>query len=445
MIINIILIGVLIIINGIFAASEAALVAVNHNRLRDDVEKGNKRAIKVSKFVDNPTNFLSTIQIGITFIGFINAIIVSDAFSDRIVNYFITKVSMDPNLIRPIVTIVLTLALTYFQVVLGELVPKRIAMRYPKKVSYTFVGLNNFLSIFMRPLVWLLTGSANVIIKLLGIKIDEAEDRYSEQEIRLMVNAGKKTGSIDETESEMIENIFEFDDTTVADIMTHRTEIIAIDIEASKAEVIKVVSKERFTRFPVYEDNIDNIVGTIHSKDLLAYLDNFNKESFHLNDILRKALYIPESKIVSELFLEMKQTKQHIAIVIDEFGGTAGIVTMEDILEEIVGNIFDEYDDIVEEIKHISENVYEIDGLINLESVEDILKIDLPDEEYETLSGFMIGELQRFPKKGEKPEIIYHGYSFKALDLDTKVIHRVLVTKLENHKTDHDSTIEIIE
>ena len=439
MLVNIILIIVLILINGVFAASESALVAINHNRLRDDVEKANKRAIKTNKFVHNPTNFLSTIQIGITFIGFINAIIVSDAFTDKIVNYFVTVITIEPSVLRPIVTVLLTLILTYFQVVLGELVPKRIAMRYPRKVSYMFIGLNSFLSVVMKPLVWLLTSSANLIIKILGINVEEAEDRYSEQEIRLMIDAGKKTGTIDESESEMIENIFEWDDTVVSEIMTHRTEIIAINIESTKNEVINIVAKERFTRFPIYEDNIDNIVGTIHSKDLLAYLDNMNKQEFDLKKLVRKAMFIPERKIVSELFVEMKQTKQHIAIVIDEFGGTAGIVTMEDILEQIVGNIFDEYDDNIEEIKHLGEGIYEIDGLSSLENVEDILMIDLPYDDYDTLSGFMIGKLQRLPRKGEKPEIIFNGYSFKAIDLDTKVINRVLVTKLNNKNLSNDT------
>ncbi len=291
----------------------------------------------------------------------------------------------------------------------------------------------------MKPLVWLLTSSANLIIKILGINVEEAEDRYSEQEIRLMIDAGKKTGTIDNTESEMIENIFEWDDTVVSEIMTHRTEIIAINIESTKNEVINIVSKERFTRFPIYEDNIDNIVGTIHSKDLLAYLDNMNKQEFDLKKLVRKAMFIPKRKIVSELFVEMKQTKQHIAIVIDEFGGTAGIVTMEDILEQIVGNIFDEYDDNIEEIKHLGEGIYEIDGLSSLENVEDILMIDLPYDDYDTLSGFMIGKLQRLPRKGEKPEIIFNGYSFKAIDLDTKVINRVLVTKLNNKNLSNDT------
>lgn len=443
MVVNIILIIVLILLNGVFASSESALVAINHNRLRDDVEKGNKRAIKTSKFTNNPTHFLSTIQIGITFIGFINAIIVSDAFTDKIVNYFVTVITIDPSVMRPIVMVLLTLLLTYFQVVLGELVPKRIAMRYPRKVSYMFINLNSFLSVLMKPLVWLLTSSANLIIKILGINVEEAEEKYSEQEIRLMIDAGKKTGTIDETESKMIENIFEWDDTIVAEIMTHRTEILAIDIESTKNEVIKIVANERFTRFPIYEDNIDNIVGTIHSRDLLAYLDDTNKQQFELKKLVRKAIFIPERKIVSELFVEMKQTKQHIAIVIDEFGGTSGIVTMEDILEQIVGNIFDEYDDVIEEIKYLGEDIYEVDGLSSLENLEDILKIDLPYDDYDTLSGFMISKLQRLPRIGEKPEIIFNSYSFKAIDLDTKVINRVLVTKLNNKNLTNNS-IEVL-
>lgn len=429
---SILLIILLIIINGIFAASEAALVAVNRNRLNDDIEKGNKKAIKVATFVDNPANFLLTIQIGITFIGFINAIIVSDAFSESIVNYFLTIIPLfDASIMKPIVNVLLTLMLTYVQVVLGELVPKRVAMRYPRKVSYAFIGLNSFLSKFMRPLVWLLTNSANFIIKIFGIRIEADSESYSEEEILMMVSAGQKRGDIDEVEGEMIQNIFEFDDTSVDEIMTHRTEIIAIDIKSTKDTVISIVSKERYTRYPVYDGTIDNIVGTLHSKDLLKYLDSENKTRFSLKKLIRKAYYVPDSKIVSELFYEMKQTKRHIAIVIDEYGGTAGIVTMEDIIEQIVGNIFDEYDDADEEIEQIKADEYEIDGLTSLEDVEDELNIDLPDEEYDTLSGFIIGQIGRFPHKGENTEIFYNNYSFKVMSVDDKVISKVKVTKVD--------------
>lgn len=431
MLVSILLIVVLIVLNGIFAASEAAIVAINLNRLHEDVDNGNKKAIKVLRFVEDTTNFLSTIQIGITFIGFINAIIVSDAFSDSIVRYFASIMTVDAGIIRPIVTIVLTLILTYFQVVLGELVPKRIAIRYPRRISYAFINLNSFLSKIMKPLVMFLTGSANLIIKLLGIKIEDDANEFSEEEILLMVSAGRKVGSIDDRESEMIQNIFEFDDTSVDEIMTHRTEIIAIDIRSTKDEVVQIVSRERYTRFPVYQDSIDNIVGTIHSKDLLKHLDSENKTRFSLRKILRKPYFIPDSKIVSELFVEMKQTKNHIAIVIDEYGGTAGIVTMEDIIEQIVGNIFDEYDEEEVDIEKIKQDEYEIDGLASLEDVEDELNIDLPDEEYDTLSGFILGQLGRFPIKGEKVEVIFNNYKFKVLEIDDKVIDKVLVTKVE--------------
>lgn len=435
MLVSIFLVFLLIVLNAIFAASEAALVAINHNRLADDIEKGNKKAIKVKRFVDNPTNFLSTIQVGITFIGFINAIILSDTFSDAIVNYIASSLQASPNIIKPIVTIILTLVLTYFQVVLGELVPKRIAMRAPRQVSYAFIGLNSSLSVLMRPIVWLLTASANIIIKIIGIKVDEREDRFSEEEILLMVTAGRRSGSIDDVESEMIQNIFEFDDTTVEEIMTHRTEISAVDINTSKHEIVKLVISEGFTRFPVYEDNIDNIIGTIHSKDLLKYLDSNentnNGDGFKLSKILRKPYYIPVSKIVSELFIEMKNTKNHISIVIDEYGGTAGIVTLEDIIEEIVGNIFDEYDDINLEIIDLGNNEYEIDGQTNLDDVMEVLEIDFPIDEYDTISGFVIGLLGRLPENDDLGlELIYLNYSFKLIEIGNKVINRVKAVKI---------------
>ncbi len=228
----------------------------------------------------------------------------------------------------------------------------------------------------------------------------------------------------------MIQNIFDFSDTTVDEIMTHRTEISALNVKSTRSQLIEFVQKEQFTRYPVYEGNIDHIVGTIHVKDLLKYLDK-PEEKFSLKSLLRPPYFVPESKKTAELFREMQKQKNHIAIILDEYAGTAGIVTIEDLIEEIVGNISDEYDEDEDLIKQINDHTYEIDGLLNINDVEDILEANLPVEDYDTLSGFILGQLGRFPEENEKIEINYNDYKFEIMDIDNKIITKVRVTKIE--------------
>ena len=250
-----------------------------------------------------------------------------------------------------------------------------------------------FMSKLMYPLVWVLIQLSSLIGRVFGLDPNEGERKMTEEEIRDIVEESSKTGNIDEEESEMIQNIFDFSDTTVEEIMTHRTEISALNVKSSKSKVIEYVRSEQFTRFPVYEGDIDHIIGTLHVKDLLKYLDN-PEETFSVKALLRPPYFIPDSKKTSELFKEMQKQKNHLAVVLDEYGGTAGIVTIEDLIEEIVGNIFDEYDEFEEEIKQINDNVFEIDGLISIGDVEDAIEADLPVEDYDTISGFILGQLE---------------------------------------------------
>ena len=224
----------------------------------------------------------------------------------------------------------------------------------------------------------------------------------------------------------MIQNIFEFDSTTVEEVMTHRTEVSAINVNSTRDELVKFVTNEKYTRFPVYEETLDKIVGTLHVKDLLKYLsDHEDKNEFDIQEILRDPLFVPQSKNTRALFREMKLTKTHIAIVIDEYGGTAGIITFEDLIEEILGNISDEYDEDEEEIQAISEDRYEIDGLIDLDDVEDLIHAGLPIEDYDTLSGFLLGQLGRFPEADESIVVVYGHYRFEVLSYEDKIIERV--------------------
>lgn len=442
---QIVLIFVFIILNGIFAASETALLSANENKVLADAEVGKKKAKKVLKFLKSPTRFLSTIQIGITMFGFLNGAIAANAFAEEFAASVLNQ-GWVPNefiwLVHVVTTVIVTLVLTFVQVILGEIVPKRMAMRNPEKVCYTFIGFLSGIAVVMRPFVSLLTNTANLVVRMFGVDPHE-EKSISEDEIRLMVNAGKRSGVIDESENEMIQNIFEFDTTTVSEVMTHRTELSAINVNTPKKEIIQYVTNEKFTRFPVYEESIDHIIGILHVKDLLKYIENPNtQETFDIRSLLRDPLFVPESKNTRQLFKEMQKSKVHIAIVIDEYGGTAGIVTFEDLIEEIVGNIFDEYDDEEVEIEEIKDDEYIIDGLTNIDDVEEQLNANLPVEEYDTLSGFILGQLGRFPEENEKIVIVYNNYRFEVLEYEDRVIGSVMVKKIETSDKADDEESE---
>ncbi|HHY96817.1 MAG TPA: HlyC/CorC family transporter [Acholeplasma sp.] len=440
MVVQILLILFVIVLNGIFASSEIALVSANRNKVEADTELGNKKAKKAKKllkFMENPTRFLSTIQIGITMFGFINGAIAAGSFAQGITDLITRQwTNLDKGIVFSVVTVLITLLLTYLQVVLGELVPKRLAMKAPEAVGYFFIGFLGLIATIMRPFVNLLTGTANLIVKMFGVNPEDNDDTLSEDELRLELNASQMRGLIDQSENEMIQNIFEFDSTTVSEVMTHRTEVSAIDVNSSKEDVLAYVTNEKFTRFPVYEGSIDQIIGILHVKDLLKTIETEKEVPFELRNIIREPLYVPESKNTRQLFVEMQESKTHIAIVIDEYGGTAGIVTLEDLIEEIVGNIFDEYDDDEDEISTIKDNEYVIDGLADIEEVEDILDAKLPVEEYDTLSGFILGQLGRFPEEEEHVVIVYNNYRFEVLEFKDKVIEKVKATRIETPKED---------
>jgi putative hemolysin len=260
-------------------------------------------------------------------------------------------------------------------------------------------------------------------VRLFGIDPAAEEEMVTEEEIRMLVDVGEEKGAIDESEKEMINNIFEFDNKVVSDIMTHRTEIVGIPTSASIKDIIEIVKSAKFTRYPVYEDNIDDIIGILNIKDLIQLTEDRNQ--FDLNQIIRQPYYVPASKKADELFRELQSTKTHMAVAIDEYGGTAGIVTIEDLLEEIVGNIFDEYDVEEKEFEKIDDNTFIINGVASLDRVTEFLKVDLPIDDYDTLSGFLIGQLGRIPEAGETPVVEYDEIIFKVEEIEEKRIAKV--------------------
>jgi len=426
MVYSIISMIILVIISGVFAAAEIALVIVSDNKVNHDADLGNIRAIRIKKYTENPRSYMSTMQMLIILIALVNGAIALNTFSSRVSNWFDNSLSF----IEPLVIVISALIVLVFHVVFGQMIPRRLANKFPNQISYRIIGFISFMTKIMFPVVWLLESISGLLGRLFGLDPSDAERKMTEEEIRAIVEESGKMGNIDEEESEMIQNILDFSDTMVEEIMTHRTEISALNVRSTKSQVLAHVKNEQFTRYPVYEADIDHIVGILHVKDLLKYIDN-SEEKFSTKALIRTPFFVPDSKKTSELFKEMQKQKTHLAVVLDEYGGTAGIVTIEDLIEEIVGNIFDEYDEVDDEIKLIEENIYEIDGLCNINDVEDVIEAGLPVNEYDTLSGFILGQLGRFPEEDESILITFNGYTYEVLDTEDKIISRVKVTKIE--------------
>jgi putative hemolysin len=432
---ELLILGILIILNAFFAASEIALISLNDNKVRIMAESGDKKAKMLYSLLSEPSRFLATIQIGITLAGFLASAFAAESFAGRLAKTLHEiGVPITEELLGTISVFVITLVLSYFTLVLGELVPKRLALQKAEAISMFAVMPLTILSKISSPFVKLLTLSTNFIVRLFGVDPNADDENVTEEEIRMMVDVGKERGTIQETEKMMINNIFELDNKTVSDIMTHRTNIIAIPFNYSLLETVRLVNIEKYTRFPVYEDKIDHIVGILHVKDLIQFVENCDEQTYNLKELLREPYFVLESKRIDELFKEMQMNNIHMAIAIDEYGGTDGVVTIEDVIEEIVGNIFDEYDDRgidEEEILELDDKTYLIPGMTNLYVVEDLLNIKFPTEDVDTLSGFVIGQLGYIPNEDEKPEVDFENILFKVEKMDDKRIMLLRVSELE--------------
>lgn len=431
MLTEILILITLILLNAFFASSEIALISLNDNKIKFMAKEGNKTAKILVNLLSEPSRFLATIQIGITLAGFLASAFASESFTERLV------IALEPFhlpisdvLLKNICVLVITMILSYFTLVFGELIPKRVAMKkYEIIAMFVARPLFTLLKITL-PFVKFLTFSTNIFVRIFGINPHEKDEAITEEEIRMMVDVGEEEGTIHETEKVMINNIFEFNNKIVADSMTHRTDMEVLPINASLTEVLAFIKEKKYSRTPVYDETIDNIVGILYSKDIIKTLNEFGQmTNFDLKTILRKAYHVPSSKRIDELFKEFQKSKNHVAIVLDEYGGTAGLVSLEDLLEEIVGNIFDEDDEIEYGIKKINENTFIANGMTNLEEISSHLDINLPLEEFDTLSGFIIGKIGSIPSKIEKPVMIYSGYEFMVLEADSKRISKVKILK----------------
>ena len=326
-----------------------------------------------------------------------------------------------------IAIIIITLILSYFTLVFGELVPKRVAMKYSEKLAFASIGIIRTIAIFTAPFVKFLTVSTNVISKFLGVG-ETDEETVTEEEIRMMVDVGEEKGAIDSEEKEMINNIFEFNDKSVSEIMVPRKDVFALDMNLSISKVIEELTEDfRYSRVPVYDETIDDIKGIVYIKDILLSTKNKNVK---IKNLIKDAYFVPETKPVNELFEELRKNRKQIAIILDEYGGTAGIVTMEDILEEIVGEIYDEYDEVENRYEKIDENTYIISGSMSTYDLEKFLDTKIPEGDYDTLSGYLLELLGRIPNEKEKPVVETETVVYKIEKVYEKRIVKVKACKV---------------
>ncbi len=440
---KILLLFVLILVNAFFAMSEIAVISLNDTKIERMAEDGHKKAKLVLKLTENSTRFLSTIQIGVTLAGFLSSASASASFAELLTDAIVRAIPSAPvGIISGVSVVVITIIISYFSLVLGELAPKKIGMQAPEKVSFAVVKPLLVIAKITTPFVKFLSFSTNLIVRLLGYDPNADEEELTEEEIRMMVDVGGEKGVIEDVQKEMINNIFEFDDIDAGDIMTHRTDVVAADVNDTTLEEFMALAIEHGrSRIPLYDEDIDNIVGIVYVKDLLKYVGKDVKVKGILKSIMREPYFIPESKACGELFKEMSSKRIQMAVVVDEYGGTAGIITLEDIVEAIMGNIQDEYDQEDEEILKIDDNTFTVDGTIDIEEIDELIGKELPDGDYETLAGFIMDELQCIPKDGEMNEVIFENIKFTVLSVEDRRIEKIKVeiTPEETAETDEEN------
>ena len=425
---QLIILAILIFLNAFFAASEIAFISLNDTKIEKQAKDGNKKAKQIEKMLKTPSKFLATIQIGITLAGFLSSAFASDTFAEKLAPIlFQCMPFFSLGVWKSISIIIITIILSFFTLVFGELVPKRLAMKNYEKIAFGTIGIIRAISIITSPFVKFLTLVTNSISKLFGVGENE-EESVTEEEIKMMVDQGEEKGTIKEEEKELINNVFEFNDITASEIMKHRKDIFAVDINISNDELMEELSKEeyRYSRIPVYDETIDEIKGILYIKDVLK---NIGKKNFKVKNVVKDAYFVSQTRLINEVFKELQKNKMQIAIIIDEYGGTAGLITMEDILEELVGDIYDEYDKEEKEFEKIDENTYIIVGSMPIYDVNKLLNANIPEGDYDSLSGFLQEKLGRIPEEEENPIIETKEVTYKIEKYEDKRILKVKACK----------------
>ena len=413
---------ILILVNAFFAATEIAVISLNEKKVKSKAEDGDKKAVKMLKMIEEPTRFLSTIQIGITLAGFLGSAFAADNFAKKLSNYAIRVFGISEakaGAVNSVSVVVITLILSYFTLVLGELVPKRVAMKHKEKLSEVCCGIISFLATVLRPIIWLLTVSTNCVLRIMGIDPHEKDEAVSEEDIVLMLDAGADEGTINEDDIEYIKNVFKLDKMTAEDVMTPRKSIVSIDNETTDEEILKIIEEEGYSRMPVMDDENENIIGIFYVRDYLLKRTNKN---FKRKSVIQPPIFVPESIHLDVLFKDMQKERFHLAVVVNEYGEVSGIVTMEDILEELVGEIWDELDEEVEQFTMVDENNYVVMTNVLVEEFKEYFDLENEIETDATTINGLITEIA-----DSIPEI---GYTFELENLS------ITVTKANDFMTE---------
>lgn len=412
----------LTLVNAFFAGAEMAVVSVNKNRIKVLADEGSKRAALLQTLFEDSTKFLSMIQVAITLAGFFSSASAATGIS-QVLGGWIAQFGIPYS--NTIAVVVVTIILSYFTLVFGELVPKRIALQKAEAFSLFVVQPIYIISKILSPFIKLLSLSTNGFLHLIGMKTENLEEAVSEEEIKKMLETGSENGVFNEIEKEMINSIFSFDDKTAKDVMVPRREVFAIDIEEPLEKILDEILETRHSRIPVYEEQIDNIIGIIQVKDVMIEARKKSFEEVDIRALLKEAFFVPDGKSTDELFREMQKTKNRMAVLIDEYGGVSGILTVEDLVEEVMGEITDEHEEEVVELQKIGEKEYLLDGSILIEELNEKLNLKLETENYDTLSGYLIEELGYIPKDSGQCELDADGVHFKILEVKEKRIRKV--------------------
>ena len=431
---------ILILINAFFAATEIAVISLNANKLRKLEEEGDKLAPKLLHMVEDSSGFLSTIQIAITLSGFLGAAFAGDAFAEYLTAWLLSLgVGIPASVLDTISLVVVTIILSYFTLVFGELVPKRIAMQKSMEMARLSCRVVSAIATIAKPVVKLLSLSTNGVLRLLRMKTDVEEEQVTEDEIRMMIDLGNESGSINEDEKELLHNVFDFSDQTVSDVMTHAADVESISVDATREEVLDTIRSTGLSRFPVYGEDESDILGVLNTRDFLV--DWVSDGTKSVRDLMRPAYLVPESLSADDLLRDMQIKKIHLAVVLDEYGELAGVITVEDLLEEIVGNIYDEFDPTEpQELEQLGENLWRVSGSLSVEDLAEELDMELPeDEDYDTVGGMLLSCLRTIPEDGSRPLVQIHGLELQAEKVEDHRIRSVLVRKLPDDTEEQES------
>lgn len=433
---KIILLAVLIFLNAVFASAEIAVISMNDARLRQLTNEGNKKAVRLSRLVEQPSRFLATIQVAITLAGLLSSAFAADSFAEPVVRHFnAAGISLNQN----IVVIVITVILAYFNLVFGELVPKRIAMKRAEKMALGMSTMLYGVSVIFKPIVFVLTASTNLVLRIFRINPNENDEIVTEEEIRMLLSQGREQGTIREYENEIIQNVFEFNDTTVEQICTHRVDVDLLDADDTTENWNKMIYETRHSYYPVFKDNNENIIGILDTKDYFR-LKNKSKQNV-ISKALDEPYFIPSGLKANVLFSQMKRSRRYLAVIIDEYGGFEGIITLHDLMEALVGDIYEPEENMVQkDILHLTENSWRIKGSADIEEVSGELGVDLTDDDYDTFNGYVYSVIQRIPNDGEVFECETEELTISVRSVKNHIIEFATVTKKAVDESENENS-----